>query len=82
MNNSPDYAITASVCKLNIFFYFQAPLLIGCDVRNMTAETFKILSNEEVIAVNQGIMLLYCSAAHVHALALYHQIISATLFSY
>lgn len=32
----------------------QAPLLIGCDVRNMTAETFEILSNKEVIAVNQG----------------------------
>lgn len=28
--------------------------MIGCDVRNMTAETFEILSNEEVIAVNQG----------------------------
>lgn len=32
----------------------QAPLLIGCDVRNMTAETFEILTNKEVIAVNQG----------------------------
>lgn len=32
----------------------QAPLLIGCDVRNMTAETFEILSNKEVIAINQG----------------------------
>lgn len=34
--------------------FMQAPLLIGCDVRNMTAETFELLSNEEVIAVNQG----------------------------
>lgn len=32
----------------------QAPLLIGCDVRNMTAETLVLLTNEEVIAVNQG----------------------------
>lgn len=32
----------------------QAPLLIGCDVRNMTAETFEILSNKEVIDINQG----------------------------
>lgn len=32
----------------------QAPLLIGCDVRNITTETFKLLSNKEVIAVNQG----------------------------
>ncbi|KAL0317016.1 UNVERIFIED_CONTAM: Alpha-galactosidase 3 [Sesamum angustifolium] len=30
-----------------------APLLIGCDVRNMTAETYEILTNEEVIAVDQ-----------------------------
>ena len=32
----------------------QAPLLIGCDVRNMTKETMEIITNEEVIAVNQG----------------------------
>jgi hypothetical protein len=37
----------------------QAPLLIGCDVRNMTAETFEILSNKEVIAVNQGLTTLF-----------------------
>lgn len=34
--------------------FVQAPLLIGCDVRNLTAETLKILSNKEVIAINQG----------------------------
>lgn len=32
----------------------QSPLLIGCDVRNMTKETSEILMNKEVIAVNQG----------------------------
>jgi len=37
----------------------QAPLLIGCDVRNMTAETFEILSNKEVIAINQGHTTLF-----------------------
>ncbi|ONK77145.1 uncharacterized protein A4U43_C02F3560 [Asparagus officinalis] len=37
----------------SIWALMKAPLLIGCDVRNMTAETFEILSNEEVIAVNQ-----------------------------
>ena len=31
----------------------KAPLLIGCDITNMSEETFKILTNEEVIAVNQ-----------------------------
>ncbi|KAK6145616.1 hypothetical protein DH2020_022436 [Rehmannia glutinosa] len=37
----------------SIWALMKAPLLIGCDVRNMTAETFEILSNEEVISVNQ-----------------------------
>ena len=31
----------------------KAPLLIGCDITNMTKETFEILSNKEVIAINQ-----------------------------
>jgi len=32
----------------------QAPLLVGCDPGNMTDDTLEILSNAEVIAVNQG----------------------------
>jgi hypothetical protein len=32
----------------------QAPLLIGCDVRSMSPQTKAVLSNWEVIAVNQG----------------------------
>lgn len=35
-------------------FVLQAPLLLGCDVRNMTKETINIITNKEVIAVNQG----------------------------
>lgn len=37
----------------SIWALMKAPLLIGCDVRNMTTETLGILSNKEVIAVNQ-----------------------------
>lgn len=37
----------------SIWALMKAPLLIGCDVRNMTQETFELLTNEEVIAVNQ-----------------------------
>ncbi|XP_010525385.1 PREDICTED: alpha-galactosidase 3 [Tarenaya hassleriana] len=37
----------------SIWALMKAPLLIGCDIRNMTAETFEILSNKEVIAINQ-----------------------------
>lgn len=32
----------------------QAPLIIGCDLRHMPQETYDILANKEVIAVNQG----------------------------
>ncbi|WMV33711.1 hypothetical protein MTR67_027096 [Solanum verrucosum] len=34
-------------------YHVLAPLIIGCDVRNITADTLKILSNKEVIAVDQ-----------------------------
>eukprot|EP00249_Psilotum_nudum_P025188 c29433_g1_i1 orf=324-1556(-) len=37
----------------SIWVLMKAPLLIGCDVRNMTKETFDIISNKELIAVNQ-----------------------------
>lgn len=40
--------------KYTCLNYLQAPLLMGCDVRNMSAETFELLSNKEAIAVNQG----------------------------
>lgn len=30
----------------------KAPLLIGCDISNMSPETVNILTNKEVIAVN------------------------------
>ena len=31
----------------------KAPLLIGCDLSNMTSETLEIIGNEEIIAINQ-----------------------------
>ncbi|ONM18898.1 Alpha-galactosidase 3 [Zea mays] len=37
----------------SIWALMKAPLLIGCDVRNMTSETMEILSNKEVIQVNK-----------------------------
>ncbi|KAG7031519.1 Alpha-galactosidase 3 [Cucurbita argyrosperma subsp. argyrosperma] len=43
-----------------------SPLLIGCDVRSMTKETFEILSNEEVIAVNQGELHLFFMFSRKH----------------
>ncbi|XP_054820279.1 alpha-galactosidase-like isoform X1 [Prosopis cineraria] len=37
----------------SIWALAKAPLLIGCDVRAMDKTTFELLSNKEVIAVNQ-----------------------------
>ncbi|KDP46474.1 hypothetical protein JCGZ_08446 [Jatropha curcas] len=37
----------------SIWALAKAPLLIGCDIRSMSNETYEILSNKEVIAVNQ-----------------------------
>ena len=31
----------------------KAPLIIGCDLTNISDETLSILSNEEVIKINQ-----------------------------
>uniref|UniRef100_A0A1D1XFL4 Alpha-galactosidase n=1 Tax=Anthurium amnicola TaxID=1678845 RepID=A0A1D1XFL4_9ARAE len=41
------------IVHFSIWAISKAPLLIGCDVRNITKETMEILANEEVIAVNQ-----------------------------
>ncbi|XP_021292049.1 alpha-galactosidase-like isoform X1 [Herrania umbratica] len=38
----------------SIWAIAKAPLIIGCDIRTMDNDTYEILSNEEVIAVNQG----------------------------
>lgn len=37
----------------SIWALAKAPLLIGCDIRSMDSATFQLLSNAEVIAVNQ-----------------------------
>ncbi|XP_050234856.1 alpha-galactosidase 1-like isoform X1 [Mercurialis annua] len=41
------------IVHFSIWAMSKAPLLIGCDVRNMTKETVEIITNKEVIAVNQ-----------------------------
>ncbi|KAK7386103.1 hypothetical protein VNO78_26057 [Psophocarpus tetragonolobus] len=41
------------VVHFSLWAISKAPLIIGCDVRNMTEDTKEILSNAEVIAVNQ-----------------------------
>ncbi|VAI31250.1 unnamed protein product [Triticum turgidum subsp. durum] len=40
-------------CHFSIWALVKAPLIIGCDVSSMSPETKDILSNQNVIAVNQ-----------------------------
>ncbi|KAK9159270.1 hypothetical protein Scep_005844 [Stephania cephalantha] len=49
----------------SIWALMKAPLLVGCDVRNMTAETKEILTNGEVIAVNQDPLGVQGRKVHV-----------------
>jgi alpha-galactosidase len=50
----------------SIWALMKAPLLVGCDVKNMTAETYEILSNEEVIAVNQDALGVQGRKVHTY----------------
>jgi alpha-galactosidase len=39
--------------QMTMWSMFSAPLMIGCDVRNMSESTKKILLNKDIIAINQ-----------------------------
>ncbi|KAL1556482.1 Alpha-galactosidase 1 [Salvia divinorum] len=41
------------IIHFSLWAISKAPLLVGCDVRNMTKETMEIIANKEVIGVNQ-----------------------------
>ncbi|XWS68406.1 hypothetical protein CRYUN_Cryun04dG0087400 [Craigia yunnanensis] len=41
------------IVHFSLWAISKAPLLLGCDIRNMTNETMEIVANKEVIAVNQ-----------------------------
>ncbi|GMJ03416.1 alpha-galactosidase 1 [Hibiscus trionum] len=41
------------IVHFSLWAVSKAPLLLGCDIRNMTKETLDIITNKEVIAVNQ-----------------------------
>ncbi|KEH23291.1 putative alpha-galactosidase [Medicago truncatula] len=44
------------IVHFSLWAISKAPLLLGCDVRNVTKETMEIVSNKEVIAVNQDLL--------------------------
>ncbi|KAF8009638.1 hypothetical protein BT93_J0600 [Corymbia citriodora subsp. variegata] len=41
------------IVHFSIWAISKAPLLLGCDIRNLDNDTMEIISNKEVIAVNQ-----------------------------
>jgi alpha-galactosidase len=41
------------ITHFSLWAIMKAPLIIGCDIRNMSSETKSILLNKEVIAINQ-----------------------------
>lgn len=53
-NESIHVLVGKSAAYEQVVLHFQAPLLLGCGVRNMTDDTLEIVGNKEVIAVNQG----------------------------
>jgi alpha-galactosidase len=46
--NSAEYQT-----QMSMWCILAAPIMIGCDVRNMDAETRRILTNPEAIALDQ-----------------------------
>lgn len=58
MNGKGNVAVTGCTFEeykthFSIWALFNSPLMIGCDIRDMTEETKTILLNKEVIAINQ-----------------------------
>lgn len=60
--NDPDMLIVGMIPKKEAIAHFSlwslmsSPLIAGNDIRNMTPETLEILTNKEVIAINQDPM--------------------------
>ena len=52
-NGAGGCTVTEYESQFGLWALLAAPLLITCDVRNMDKETKRILTNKEIIAVNQ-----------------------------
>lgn len=50
---------------MSLWAVSKAPLLIGCDVRNISQESLDILTNSEVIAVNQDELGLQAKKVYI-----------------
>ena len=49
-------SVTEYETHMSLWCLMKAPLLIGCDMSNMSQDTLRILTNTEVIAINQDKM--------------------------
>ena len=49
-----------------LWAFLKAPLIIGCDTRNMSNDTLRILTNTEIIAVNQDPLGIPASQLNVN----------------
>lgn len=52
-NEANGCTITEYEAQMGLWSLLAAPLLMTCDIRNMDANTKRILTNDEIIAVNQ-----------------------------
>lgn len=52
-NYAPPMTIREWQTHFSLWAIFKSPLVLGADIRNMSAEAFAIITNPEVIAVNQ-----------------------------
>ena len=53
VGNGGNLTYNESIVHFSLWALAKAPLLIGCDIRDMSKDTLDILTNSEVIAVNQ-----------------------------
>ncbi|KAF8672398.1 hypothetical protein HU200_049605 [Digitaria exilis] len=53
------------IVHFSLWAISKAPLIIGCDVRHMSQETYDILANKEVIAVNQALVLSLLTGSYL-----------------
>uniref|UniRef100_A0A0G4HW64 Alpha-galactosidase n=1 Tax=Chromera velia CCMP2878 TaxID=1169474 RepID=A0A0G4HW64_9ALVE len=54
---NPEVPATQARAQMSVWSVLAAPLLMGHDVRKMDAQSLAILSNDEVIAVNQDLLV-------------------------
>jgi alpha-galactosidase len=52
-NGASGCSVTEYEAQFGLWSLLSAPLLMTCDIRNMDADTKRILTNQELIAVNQ-----------------------------